>query len=628
MRRDEWRAASMRAGAGAGASVARWAVGALCTLCVMMPLPGQAATDFLSLRERLEVERPKLREGMGSWIRKPAAVSFPAEKPGVAFAKYLELAWRAVDARTNFPEVQTALHGFRGQLDPANALQRQALGVLLGDYLQVRYGNDLERELGTLVGFRTFDNVVDRNADNPQFKACFDSLAVLATRLGLQARNHAYETLEIRLPATGSAAGAAPLGVYVHADVPRPIEHKWSSPPFVLKGTEDRLRGAGVADDKGPLLVNLFALRVLRDAGIALARPVVLVISATGEDPQGSAAASLAALAPRPALVLAADGVFPWATGERGQLVARVTSQRGMKSRPGIQAGQFYVHRLAAGQGPGTMPAEARVWIRYESPAHSSNPSLVMTNRLRAEIEAYQKTRPQSVYEIYVQEDTLHYFVYGTPGPVEDPDAANNSLYDAATSVLRLQPYANSARDILQWIDLGMQRDATGASLGLAFEDAEMGGTRVAPVGFDRLGDEVTVLVDVRWPAGHDAAWIRKQFAAAIAAYNQRQGTRLRLDWEPGGREPQRSEPPAAVQAVLSEAYALASGETAPPAGVHAACARLLPEAIPFGPASPRGGLQGHQRDESISRRELQDLGVAYLAALVSLATGPLAPAP
>jgi hypothetical protein len=250
-----------------------------------------------------------------------------------------------------------------------------------------------------------------------------------------------------------------------------------------------------------------------------------------------------------------------------------------------------------------------------------------MTNRLRSEIEAYQKTRPQSIYEIYVQEDTLHYFVYGTPGPVEELDGTDNSLFDAAASVLRLQPFPNSARDIAHWIDKGLQRDVTGASLGLAFEDPAMGGTRVSPVGFDRLGDEVTVLVSIRWPAGHDAAWIRKQVAASLAAYDQREGTHLRLDWEPGGYEPQHLEVAAPVQATLNEAYALASGESAAPLGVHAACTRLLPEAIPFGPASPHGGMPGHQRDESISKRDWQDWGVAYLTALASLVSGPLAPA-
>lgn len=197
------------------------------------------------------MERPKLRAGLASYLRKPDAAGFPADKPGVAFAKYLDLAWRAVDAPREFPEVQAALRGFRGRLDAQDAVQRQALGVLLGDYLQVRYGDDLERELGTLVGFRTFDNVVDRNPDNPQFKACFDSLAALATRLGLQVRNHAYETLEVRLPATGGAAAAPPLGVYVHADVPRPIEHKWSAPPSSSRGPRTACSAPGWPTTRG-----------------------------------------------------------------------------------------------------------------------------------------------------------------------------------------------------------------------------------------------------------------------------------------------------------------------------------------------------------------------------------------
>jgi hypothetical protein len=203
-------------------------------------------------------------------------------------------------------------------------------------------------------------------------------------------------------------------------------------------------------------------------------------------------------------------------------------------------------------------------------------------------------------------------------------DQAVNSIYDAAGALLGLPLYGNSASDVMKWIDGGLQRDPTGRSLGLAFEHPEMGHTWVSPVGFDRVGEEVTVLVDVRWPLGHDAAWIRQRFAAAIQEWNAKNGTKLSLGWEPGGLDPVETVPPAPVREALDEAHALATGEGATPGRAAPTCARALPDAIPFGPESARGGSQAHTRDESISRRELQDHGVASLAALVVLATRPL----
>ena len=241
-----------------------------------------AATDFLALREQLEVQRPALRAGLQDLVRPATSTAFGTDKPGVAFGRYLDLVWKTLDARRTFPEVHAAMGRFRGKLDPANAVQRQALGVLLGDYLQVRYGEDFRRELQTAVSFRTYNTVVDRNATNPEFQKAFTHLGQLAQALGLEAKNYDGEMLAVTLPAPGAAA-VAPIAVYTHVDVARPVEHKWKSKPFSLASTDDRWVGCGTSDGKGPLLLNLFALRVLRDANVQLARPLVLMVDANGE---------------------------------------------------------------------------------------------------------------------------------------------------------------------------------------------------------------------------------------------------------------------------------------------------------------------------------------------------------
>ena len=625
MRRSE--VGSRLAGGGAsrrGGSPARplWrpAVFAMAAVVTLTPLAAGAATDLQSVRERLEVARPALRAALKPYLRAADAQAFPDDKPGVAFGKYVDQALRVLDAKTSFPDLHSAMQGNRKRLDPGNELQRQALAVFLGDYLQVRYGDDLRRELGKLVGFKTYNNVVDRNADNPEFHKCFDYLANLARALGLRVRNDAYETLEITLPAA-AAGNAAPLAVWTHADVVTVVERRWTSPPFELKERNNRWWGLGTYDDKGPLLVNLLALRVLRDADLTLARPIALVVSATGEEPGADVAQCLSKLPVRPAVTLAADGEFPYASGENGRLIARVTSSRGMKKRTGIKQGEFYIQRLKCLMSMNTVPAEARVWVMYAPPANSNNPALDMLNRWRKVIESYQKAHPAAQYETYVQDDTLHFFVYGKPQHSDLAAAGESSILDAAGALVGLPLYRNGGSDLMLWLDKGIQRDPSGRALGLAYEDPDMGSTAVNPVAFERLAEDLSVLVDVRFPVGHDAAWVRERLAASIATFNKQNAMALQLDWEPGGYEPLRSEPPAAVARVLSEAYRLASGEAAPAAAVTHGSARLLPAAIPFGPEWPEIDKRGQARDESISQRELQDLGTAYLSALAALAS-------
>ena len=143
------------------------------------------------------------------------------------------------------------------------------------------------------------------------------------------------------------------------------------------------------------------------------------------------------------------------------------------------------------------------------------------------------------------------------------------------------------------------------------------------PVQFDRIGDEVSVLIDVRWPTGIDHAGISKRLQGAIDAFNKKHDAELYLEWEAGVREPVIHESPAPVAALLVDAFELASGDFEPPAAlVSRSSSQQMPEAIPFGPEWPDKGKHGHTRHESISEREIGDLSVAYVSALAWFGLG------
>ncbi|MFQ5601560.1 MAG: M20/M25/M40 family metallo-hydrolase [Candidatus Krumholzibacteriia bacterium] len=594
-------------------------------LVAFRPAVGGAETDvdFVDLRERLEVERSALRSTIESYVRAREVMEFPDDAPGTVFRKYLSAALKVAKAKADFPEVHARMRGFDGRFEPTDEVQRKALGVFLGDYLQVRYGDDLVRELRTLVGFETYHTIIEPNPDNLQFHKAFRFLSGLAQNLGLEVRNHGNETLEITLPGGAAAAQAAPVAMFTHIDVMRPVAYKWDTDtrPFELKWKDGRWVGLGVYGDKGPVILNLFALRVLRDANLRLARPIVLLVGSTANVTEASVATSLGKMSRKPALVLAADGYFPYSTGEMGNLVARVSSSKGMKTLQGLEPAMFYIYKMSCTASLNAVPAETRVWVLYEPPTESLNPNLDMLNKWRPIVEGYQATVPVTRYGTYVQEDTLHFFSYTLPSHAERA-AGRNSIMDMAGSLVNVPMYHNSAWEIILFVEKAFQQDPTGRAAGLWFEHPQMGGTRVNPVQFDRIGNEVSVLVDIRWPAGKDGSWIRERMQAVVDEFNREHGMQLYLEWEPGGREPVQHEPPPAVAGWLVEAYELASGDyEPPPAPVSNSSANLLPIAIPFGPEWPGVEKHGHTRHESISEREIADLGVAYTAALAWFGT-------
>jgi acetylornithine deacetylase/succinyl-diaminopimelate desuccinylase-like protein len=573
--------------------------------------------DYIDLREQLEVERVSMTTPLLDYLRAPQEMAFPRENTGKAFRGFFNQGLDVLDAANEYPQIEAAFRNFDGRLDAGNAELRNVLGVFLGDYMQVRYSNDIIRELRTQVQFRTYPSLSESNSESTEHRKSFDHLLELANSLGLEVINHDYETLEITVPPTGSEVSQEPMVIWGHIDVMRPVEYKWSqdTPPFVLTQTEGRFVGLGVYADKGPVVINLFALRALMDSRLQLQRPVKLLVSSTANITEARVAHSLKRLKVKPAIVLAADGVFPYAVGELGDGLARVSSMRGMKKRDGIGPETFYIYRMSAGASTNSIPAEARIWVMYTNPENSLNASGDMLQKWRDLIEPFNKTAPETRYGTYVQEDTLHLFAYGVPGHAET--VGRNAIYDAAAATATVQWFPNSASDVLRFVGETFERDPTGLTTDMGFENDEMGSTWYHPVQFDRIGDEVSVLIDVRWPVGVDYNWVNTKLQGAVDRFNEKHDASIYLEWEAGTREPVQHKPTAAVAELLVDAFELASGDFEPPAvAVGRASSQLLPEAIPFGPEWPGKEKHGHTRHESISLREISDLSVAYVAAL------------
>ena len=71
--------------------------------------------------------------------------------------------------------------------------------------------------------------------------------------------------------------GEESIGILVHCDVV-PSGSGWKTNPFELVEEGGKLYGRGTIDDKGPALATLFALKRIKDKGIAGKRKVKFII--------------------------------------------------------------------------------------------------------------------------------------------------------------------------------------------------------------------------------------------------------------------------------------------------------------------------------------------------------------
>lgn len=108
---------------------------------------------------------------------------------------------------------------------------------------------------------------------------CSAAAAAIAEKCGLKTRN--YENYVV----TADLAPDAPKGVDIlaHLDVV-PAGDGWTvTEPFTMKVEDGKVYGRGTADDKGPALCALYAMRAIRELGLPLRKNARLILGSDEE---------------------------------------------------------------------------------------------------------------------------------------------------------------------------------------------------------------------------------------------------------------------------------------------------------------------------------------------------------
>ncbi|WP_243323443.1 Sapep family Mn(2+)-dependent dipeptidase [Geothrix sp. SG200] len=195
----------------------------------------------------------------------------------------------------------------------------------------------------------------------------------LARDLGFEVRD-AGKVMEVDLPATGGRVGAPVLGLLVHGDV-QPVDDHWSIPPFSGTVKDGRVLGRGAADDKGPMIQALLAMKALREAGPARTSTIRLLVGSDEESTNTDITDYLKANRP-PDFSLVLDSAFPVVVGEKAWNALTLATQRPTAptaDRP------WAVAALEAGLATSIVPDLAV--IRLASPA-GKDPLVALRHRL------------------------------------------------------------------------------------------------------------------------------------------------------------------------------------------------------------------------------------------------------
>lgn len=140
----------------------------------------------------------------------------------------------------------------------------------------------------------------------------------LAEKCGFSVKNHENYVGTIDFDPTKETT----LGVLCHLDVV-PAGKGWTNPPYTLTLSGGKLYGRGSADDKGPAVAVLFAMRALKECGYELSGNVRFLVGCDEENGSSDLAyyRKKESLPPR---VFTPDGSFPVIHLEKGMIRGKV----------------------------------------------------------------------------------------------------------------------------------------------------------------------------------------------------------------------------------------------------------------------------------------------------------------
>lgn len=376
---------------------------------------------------------------------------------------------------------------------------------------------------------------------------------------------------------------ATQLGVIGHLDVV-PAGEGWHFDPWRVTRKDGYLIGRGTGDDKGPLLMALYAAHFLFERHGRFPYTLRFILGANEETGMADVKHFHEVYAD-PALVFTPDDEFPVCYGEKGQLQGAFSCPVPADAR---------VERFTGGMALNAVPAQAEAIVRAESaPAapriavEPAGPGLI---RLRAQgVQAHASTPEGGVNAIHLLADYL--LAHDLCAPSERP-------------WFELVARASGATD--------------GSSFGIASADEAFGPlTMVAGMAGDAEGER-TLTIDIRFTSAVRVDDLQEALEGQAASCGAR--------WTASRVEPVFfMDPQGDFIQVLAQSYRDVSGDDQPPFTIGGGTyARSFTKAAGFGSAvhgeafpSWVGGM--HAADEGVPEDQLKQAFKVYAVAIERL---------
>ena len=469
--------------------------------------------------------------------------------------------------------------------------QQNEIYRLLGLYTRLKYGKEATQTLRELVAIPTVNLDGVPQYENPQFIKIADKIKGLAQAFDLNFRNVDNRVYEVTLQGSGDEV----VGIHAHADVVPVTPENWvlkdgtKLDPFKVTLIGDRMYGRGTEDDKNGIVVAMYAMKVIKEEKLPLARNFKLLIDTT-EETSGDAIPYYFENNPVPNYNLALDGGYPVVIAEKGYGTVMATFARRNAEGQGAE-----IISLTGGMATNQIPSTSVATLVTDTPEELA----ATLNKAGADYARRNGGNFEVSAKVVGKDVVLT--VTGVSAHSSEPESGVNPVARMLDFISSIDGQValkhNHITDAAHYGAENWSLDYEGGKLGIGFADGFMGPltTSLTFVGLDDKA--LKLAVNLRVPKGKSPQVLKEQIAGKLDAWSKSKQVAVTFDYtiaEPMYRNPE-GEWVKALLAVASENLGMEHtfGTSAGATSVHE-----LPNGVQFGLAMPNVKYTGHTDNE------------------------------
>lgn len=285
------------------------------------------------------------------------------------------------------------------------------------------------------------------------------------------------------------------VGILGHVDVV-PEGTGWDYDPYGAEIVDNKMFGRGTLDDKGPMMICLYAMKALKDAGVPLKRKVRMILGANEETGWGCMKHYFEKLQmPHPAVSFTPDSEFPVTFAEKGILRALFK----VKTDADIAVKAGNVFNAVPESTTITLPLSYKEAVERELPLYNEGKE----NKVSFEIT----------------ENKIVVTSKGVAAHAAHPSLGYNSLSALMIFLGRLDIKENGFKEMVKFFNDKIQMEFNGKLLGLNLVDEPSG---EITINFGKCyveNGELIVSMDMRFPVTFEAESIKEKLFTVLSEY-------------------------------------------------------------------------------------------------------------